>query len=206
MGYVEALLAENEQIIVRTRQHWMVWARSLIANSILLALIVALALVAAGVLGLVGLLATILFIVPVTAFTRDFMNWWNEEYLVTNRRVIQSEGVINKHVIDSSLEKINDVVLKQSLFGRLFDYGDIEILTASEYGVNRLRRIVSPIKFKTEMLNQKGNYAPEDRRASQGGQGDIPKLIAELDRLRKQGALTDAEFQDKKTRLLSKLQ
>ncbi len=78
-----------------------------------------------------------------------------EEYIVTNRRVIQTAGVFNKHVIDSSLEKVNDVVLTETVLGRLFDYGNIEILTASEMGVNLLRHIVSPVKFKTEMLNQK---------------------------------------------------
>ncbi len=42
MGYVETLLADNEQIIIRTRQHWMTLAKSLTANGVLLVLIVVL--------------------------------------------------------------------------------------------------------------------------------------------------------------------
>src|SRR5574341_1327798 len=131
MGYVEGLLGKNEQIVIKTRQHWIVLARSFIANLIilLLLLLVAIFLEVASPrsrFGLLGLVPVILIIFPVLGFMRDYLQWWNEEYLVTNRRVIQAEGVINKHVIDSSLEKVNDVVLNQSLLGRLFDYGTIE--------------------------------------------------------------------------------
>ena len=37
--------------------------------------------------------------------------------------------------------KVNDVKMEQSFLGRLLGYGDIEILTASELGVNLFRRI-----------------------------------------------------------------
>lgn len=202
MGYVETLLADNEQIIVRTRQHWMTLAQSLLVNGVLLVLIFVMTLVAISVFTIFGLLLTLLFVVPVAAFVRDYLKWWYEEYIVTNRRVIQTEGIINKHVIDSSLEKVNDVVLSQSWLGRVFDYGNIEILTASEIGVNLLHNIASPIKFKTEMLNQKENFANE----RQVGAPTIPELIAGLDQLRKQGILTEEEFQKKKNELLARLQ
>ncbi len=205
MGYVETLLAENEEIVVKTRQHWMVLAKSMIINVVFVVLIVALALVT---FSFGGLLATVLFIVPVAAFSRDYLQWWYEEYIITNRRVIQSEGVINKHVIDSALEKVNDVVLDQSFLGRMLDYGDIEILTASEGGVNRLHKISSPVRFKTEMLNQIEHRGMGEHPGSHGHEGlpDIPTLIAELAELHKQGVLTEEEFQQKKTQLLSKLQ
>lgn len=201
MGYVETLLAANEQISVRTRQHWMTLVRSIGVNSVLLLLLVVLAVLAIGI-NIVGLLVTLLFVLPVAAFVNDYLKWSYEEYIVTNRRVIQTKGIINKHVIDSSLEKVNDVVLSQSWLGRVFDYGNIEILTASEMGVNFLHNISSPIKFKTEMLNQKENYGGERTR----GALTVPELIAELDQLRKQGILTEEEFQRKKTELLARLQ
>lgn len=206
MGYVESLLAENEEIVIKTRQHWMVLARSAFINIVLLILIVVLAVAITSQVGVGGLLTTVLFLIPVGAFSLDYLKWWNEEYIITNRRVIQAQGIVNKHVIDSSLEKVNDVVLEQSVLGRIFDYGDIDILTASEMGVNELHQIEHPVKFKTEMMNQKESFVPAEHLQAHGGQADIPMLIAELDRLRQQGVLTDAEFQEKKTLLLSKLQ
>ena len=214
MGYIESLMAENEKIVVKTRQHWMVLVKSAIVNGlfaiaiIIAALIAAIALAPMGGAAL-GAVIALLVIIPVVSFVRDYLRWWNEEYLVTNRRVIQAEGIINKHVIDSSLEKVNDVVLDQSFLGRMFNYGNIEILTASEGGVNNLHHIAAPVKFKTEMLNQKEGMGLDEHfgaaRQHTGAPRDIPSLIAELDELRKQGVLTEAEFQEKKSQLLAKM-
>jgi len=208
MGYVETLMADNEKIVVKTRQHWMVLAKSMLVNLLFLAAIAVLAAVAAmSPLGPTGLLATVLFVIPIFAFCRDYLEWWNEEFIVTNRRVIQAEGIFNKHVKDSSLEKVNDVVLDQSFLGRILDYGNIEILTASEGGVNDLHHIIAPVKFKTEMLNQKEGMSMDEHMGprGQGGTPNIPALIAELDKLRQQNVLTEAEFQQKKAELLSKM-
>ena len=206
MGYVESLLAENEVIVVQTRQHWVVWAKAVLVNAILLIAIVILAIIVTMFLGPFGIALACLAVFPIGAFVRTYLGWWNEEYLVTNRRVIQAEGIINKHVIDSSLEKVNDVVLDQSFLGRMLDYGDIEILTASEGGVNKLHKIASPVKFKTEMLNQKEAMSLDEHVGpARGRPDDIPTLIAELDALRQRGVLTDMEFQQKKAELLSKM-
>src|SRR5215213_3882500 len=93
---------------------------------------------------------------------RVFLVWYNRQYVVTNRRVIQISGLFSKDVVDSSLEKVNDVKMNQTFFGRLFDYGDIEILTASEVGANVFKRIGDPVKFKTAMLNAKEQLSFDD--------------------------------------------
>ncbi len=207
MGYVESLMSTNEKIVVRTRQHWIVLASSFLGNLLLFIIIGIVGLVAYTMAGPLGALVFILIIVPLVNFGWVFLVWWNEEYMVTNRRVIQAEGIINKEVIDSSLEKVNDVVLSQSVMGRLLNYGDVEILTASEIGVNKLHKIESPVKFKTEMLNQKEALGSDEHFGSSQAQHthDVPEMIAELDELRKQGVLTEEEFQTKKAQLLAKM-
>ena len=69
--------------------------------------------------------------------------------------------MINKRVIDSSLEKINDAVLTQSIFGRMFGFGDLEILTASETGISILRMLRQPDDFKRAMLDAKHDLEME---------------------------------------------
>jgi uncharacterized membrane protein YdbT with pleckstrin-like domain len=125
---------------------------------------------------------------------------------VTSHRVIQTAGVFSKDVVDSSLEKVNDVKLSQSFLGRMFGYGDIEILTASELGVNLFHEINDPVGFKTAMLNAKERlgFDNESRMESHAG-ADIPALIARLDDLRKKGILSEGEFQQKKAELLAKM-
>jgi hypothetical protein len=60
-------------------------------------------------------------------------------YVITNRRVVESTGVLGKRVADSSLEKLTDVVLT----------------AAAGAGINNLRQIRKPMQFKTAMVNAK---------------------------------------------------
>ena len=205
--YLEEMLGENEQILLRARKHW-----SVLFGNIVLEIFLILALIVASfaLLPLVAFpvvpLGFALVLVPLVGMVRDFLIWFNRQYIVTNRRVIQTSGVFSKDVVDSSLEKVNDVKLSQSFWGRLFDYGDIEILTASEVGANVFRSIGEPIKFKTAMLNAKERLG-FDELGTQSVQAvnDIPFMIASLDDLRKKGIISEVEFQQKKTELLAKL-
>jgi PH (Pleckstrin Homology) domain-containing protein/putative oligomerization/nucleic acid binding protein len=89
------------------------------------------------------------------SFGWEVLRWQNEEFVVTSRRVLQTQGVVNKQIIDSSLEKINDAILSESIFGRIFGFGDLEILTASESGISRLRMLRQADDFKRAMLDAK---------------------------------------------------
>ena len=89
------------------------------------------------------------------------LRYLNQEYVLTNRRVIQVEGVVNKRAADSSLEKINDAVLTQSIFGRALGFGDLKILTAAEAAISEFRMLADPIEFKKAMLDAKHEYEIE---------------------------------------------
>jgi hypothetical protein len=203
-NYVENLLGENERILLGTRQHSFVLFGN-IALEILLIILLALGVTAAIPFYPAAVAGYFLILVPLVGMIRDILIWSNREYIVTNRRVIQISGVFDKNVVDSSLEKVNDVKMSQSFLGRMFDYGDIEILTASELGINLFRRIGEPVKFKTAMLNAKEELGYGEMGARPPAEEDIPTLIARLDELRKKGIVTEAEFQKKKSELLAKM-
>ncbi len=203
-SYIQGLLGQNERILLATRQHWFVLFSN-IALEIILTLVLIVGVIALTTVLPLAAFGFILVLVPLGGMLRDILIWSNREYIVTNRRVIQISGVFSKDVVDSSLEKVNDVKMSQSFLGRTFDYGDIEILTASETGDNFFKRIGDPIKFKTAMLNAKEKMGFTESGASAQHAENIPALIAELDELRKQGIVTEAEFQKKKTELLAKM-
>ncbi len=209
-AYLNSLLGEREQIVLVTRQHWFVLVQKTLAKGILAILIIVLMtllLVMPLFLPLApfAALGYVLVLLPAVALAWDFAIWWNRKFIVTTRRVIHLSGVFSKDVTDSSLDKVNDVKMEQTFFGRMFGYGDIEILTASELGVNLFKQIGEPIRFKTAMLNAKERL--DHGQPARAGQPDtgVPALLAQLDNLRKQGVLTEEEFQQKKAELLAKL-
>lgn len=216
MGYIDGLMGRNEQIIFITRQHWLVLLWTALLDLFAVALIVVGAFFIADLsdsLGFFRILA-ILAVFPIVHFAIRYLNWHNTQYIVTNRRVMEIRGVINKRVSDSSLEKVNDVVLEQSILGRLLNYGTVEIITGSDIGVNFFKHMAQPVRFKTEMLNQKEGMAELDTFGTRAkrvldeeapASGDIPELIAELDELRKKGVITEQEFDAKKADLLRRI-
>jgi hypothetical protein len=160
MAYIDSMLATGEQPIRRDHQHWFV----LIADARygIAAIVAAIALLflsqnvgPGGPRDVLGYIILALVIGGIAYIGWQALRWMNEEYVVTTRRVLQLEGVINKRVLDSSLEKINDAVLTQSLFGRLFGFGDLDILTAAETGISRLRMLRQADDFKRAMLDAK---------------------------------------------------
>jgi len=173
-----------------------IWQPVLIA---LFVLIIGLALLLVPTAWLtIAIIALGISIFPLVAVLRTYLDWFNERYAVTNRRVMLIKGIVNKHVSDSALEKVNDVVLEQSVLGRLLGYGNVEIITGSDIGVNFFNRIARPVDFKREMLNQKENLG----QTTTGSEKGVPELLAELEDLHRRGILTDEEFEAKKQKLL----
>ena len=206
--YINRLLGENEKVILLERQHWF----RLISAVFLEAVVILILLIGVTALFLTftnyPIIAAgyILLVFPVVSMFKDVLEWQSREYIITNRRVMQTAGVFNKSVIDSSLDKVNDVKLTQSFLGRIFDYGDVEILTASDLGVNLFKRINDPILFKTTMMNAKERVNEDGTPVKASNvNNSIPAMIDQMDQLRRRGVLTDEEFQEKKRDLLSKL-
>ena len=199
MGYAEELLSDGERIIAREKQHWFVFVAG--ARFTILAVVIAviLAILSSGIQGdgAPGALRTVLNWITVVLFFGGLvvlgwttLRYLNQEYILTNRRVIQLQGVLNKTTLDSGLEKINDAALSQSIFGRMFGFGDLEILTASDSAISKFHMIIDPIGFKKAILNAKHEYdtdmaggfrpAPpiRDEAATTGGESTADATVA----------------------------
>ena len=90
-SYLQELLGQNERILLETRQHWFVLFSNIVLEIILTLLLVT------GVTALIpffppAALGYVLVLVPLIGMLRDILIWYNREYIVTNRRVIQISG------------------------------------------------------------------------------------------------------------------
>jgi hypothetical protein len=170
MGYADGLLSTGEQVVHREKQHWwvFVWGARYTILAVVLAAILGYFAVNMSQDGVSGTLRTVLSIVVAVLFFGGLavlvwttLRYLSQEYVLTNRRVIQVEGVLNKRAVDSSLEKINDAVLTQSIFGRALGFGDLKILTASEAAISEFKMLKRPVDFKKAMLDAKHQYEME---------------------------------------------
>jgi hypothetical protein len=167
VSYARNLLSRGEEVVFESRQHWF----AVIARTWLWIVIAVLAFALLiflntnppignatvdGVLTIVALGGLVLSLGMIGYVVWD---WRNQEWLITTRRVVRAEGILNKSMSDSSLEKINDARLNQSVFGRIFGYGTLDILTAAEEvggeSIADFPMIADPVDFKKAMLNQK---------------------------------------------------
>jgi hypothetical protein len=174
MAYADSLLSTGERIIHREKQHWFVfvWGARLTILAIIIALILFWLRGGVGEEGIEGGFRTLLTIVTVVLFFAGLANliwtvfsYMSQEYVITNRRVLQVSGVLNKQSTDSSLEKINDARLRQSLFGRMFGFGDLDVMTAAEVGIEPFKMIKDPVEFKKAMLDAKHEFEVDMERA-----------------------------------------
>ena len=213
MGYITGLMGEDERIHHVTRHHWTklaarIWALTLLVIAAIIAAVVAnvygesnfaqLGLDRAGTTTATAVFAALFIVCPLVLMVIAYLRWHDDEFIVTNYRVIHVSGILSKTVIDSSLEKVNDVVLTQSLIGRLLGFGTIEIMTSSDIGVNRLNRIARPLAFKKAMLDAKQDLEDPGRAAV----AELPGLLNQLADLRDRGVLTEQEYQSKKAQIL----
>jgi uncharacterized membrane protein YdbT with pleckstrin-like domain len=63
-----------------------------------------------------------------------FLNWICTKYYLTNIRLVEERGIIGKRIMSIWLDKIQDITVKFSIFGRIFSFGDIEIESAGTQG------------------------------------------------------------------------
>jgi uncharacterized membrane protein YdbT with pleckstrin-like domain len=206
--YITKVLGKDERILFATRQHRFVLYGQLLSETVL-------ALAVAALITFVWQrwdphpklpYLYLILIFPLLSLSLDILRWRKQQYVVTSRRVVEVSGVLNKVVTDSSLEKINDIKMTQSLLGRVFDFGTIEILTASEAGLNVFASLRHPIHFKTAMLDAKQELATGRRTPMPSSESEILSLLAHLDSLREHGVITQQDADQKKSQLLSRLE
>jgi Bacterial PH domain/Short C-terminal domain len=168
MSYARNLLSRGEEVVYESRQHWFaIMARTwiwIVAAILALAILIFLmarqdAFGGSFVDQWLTIIVLMVLLVSIGFIGFAVWDWRNQEWLVTTRRVVRAEGILNKSMADSSLEKINDARLIQSWIGRIFNYGTLDILTAAEEvggaSVADFPMLADPVQFKVAMLNQK---------------------------------------------------
>jgi hypothetical protein len=91
-----------------------------------------------------------------------FLNLMFSELAVTNWRYMEKAGVLDVSFWATDLEKLQRVEIEQPLLGRIFDYGDITIVTLGEIA-HTTHAVAAPIRLQ-QALHARMTHADLDRR------------------------------------------
>lgn len=148
-------LRPGEELATVVRRHWIVLVRPFglelfLAGGLVAAFFVhrPYVLPAAGALcGAAGLWAL-----------WRWLEWRADLWAVTTQRVIDEWGVLTVRVIDSPLDTIHNVGCEQTVAGRMFGYGTLNIQTAAEHGSTTIPYATDPEGLRETILEVQQRY------------------------------------------------
>lgn len=202
-------LQKDEKVLLITYTTWLqlVWP----------ALFALAAIVASFFIGFFERFGWALALLGIIVFIVKYYQWKNYIWVVTNQRVIDEVGVLSHYAKESPLEKINNVSYNHSFWGRIFNYGTVEIQTAAQVGATVYNKVSHPKRLKdtitqaqTDYDNQKGLRQATQIAQAMGlaGQPASSKqsIAAELEKLfelKQKGVLSDEEYLRAKNKLIN---
>jgi uncharacterized membrane protein YdbT with pleckstrin-like domain len=83
-----------------------------------------------------------------------YIIWRSLTYTITDQRILQRRGVLGKYTRSIGISRVQDVSTSQSLFGRLFDYGSVEIESAGKDGAEIFSYVPDPEHFRNVLFEQ----------------------------------------------------
>jgi len=203
--FSQKLLNDGEDVVLDLHPHWETFIKS--GAALLAALIVGLYMIARSWEGPTLALGAILVVGAVGWFGVTYATWATTNFVITTDRLIYRHGVLSKHGIEIPLERVNTVFFSQRIIERILGSGDLVIESAGEQGRQSFSNVRKPSAVQNEIYKQMeaNENRKFDRMAPTAGGQSLPDQIAALDQLRRDGVLTQAEFDTKKQQLLDKM-
>jgi hypothetical protein len=143
-SYTAATLQPNERALHHTRIHWMALMPSIIGAALALVVIVPIAMFASWK---DFYWAWLLVLIPIGIFGSAAVTVRTSELVITDRRVLIKVGFVQRHTFEMFISKIESVAVFQSMLGRLFNYGTVEI-RGTGGSAESFATIAAPLPFR----------------------------------------------------------
>jgi uncharacterized membrane protein YdbT with pleckstrin-like domain len=147
-------LLPGERVLVTAHQHWVVLLRpfALTILGAILLLVIGVLLPLQTDLHLFLLLGIV--VVALIVLNIYYWGWRAHEYLVTDQRVILSEGIVSRFSRSVAIDRVQDLTTYQGLWGRAWGFGDIELESAGREGGEWLRHVPRPQQIRNAIFAQ----------------------------------------------------
>jgi uncharacterized membrane protein YdbT with pleckstrin-like domain len=149
MSYVSNILQPGEQVLILGRLHWIIYRNAVIVFILSLVAFWFASTTRANS-GLAIVVTTAAWLLLAAAICLAVVAWfdqWITEIAVTDRRVIYKSGFIQRRTAEMNMDKVESVIVTQSILGRLLDYGSIHVKGTGE-GIEHLHKINAPIELR----------------------------------------------------------
>jgi hypothetical protein len=123
-GYTAATLQPDERPLHQTNIHWIALSGPIVAAVLCVIVFVPIAIFAAWKN---FYWAWILVAIPAAILVSADLTIRTSELVITDRRVLIKVGFIRRRTFEMFISKIESVAVYQSMLGRLFNYGTVEI-------------------------------------------------------------------------------
>lgn len=162
MGYIEQTLTPGEQVLHRTRLHWIVLVWPFVFGIVFAAAAIACLIgwysgrgEVTSSIGRTALLALVVAeaLVAVLAFCAGVVRRAGIEMAVTSRRLIVKTGVLRRHTIEMMLSKVESISVSQGVLGRIANYGTV-VVRGSGGTSERFDRIADPLTLRLKAQEQ----------------------------------------------------
>ncbi len=145
MSYVSHTLGANERILFLTGYHWLYW----LGGSILVAPFLAVAIGGIPYHGITYVLL-VLAAIPMFYGATMLVRAYALELAVTTDRFVKKTGLISITTEEVSLDKIEEVNVNETILGRIFGYGTINV-HGTGAGDIRMKMVKDPIGLRREI-------------------------------------------------------
>jgi len=165
--YIQNNLLKSEKLIYAVRPHWVIfsWSTWLLIFSFYMLLFapeVFNGMWVSDSLPLRTLLSILLFLLSGYSFIQAFIYYQCSEYGVTDKRVLIKIGWIRRRSLEIMLEKVEGVLVDQTILGRIFNYGRITIIGTGGTQ-DSFPYIPFPLEFRKQVQQQIDNHERQFR-------------------------------------------
>jgi uncharacterized membrane protein YdbT with pleckstrin-like domain len=145
MSYVDSQLLPGESVTYRGRLHRIIFSAPIVVATLL-----AIVLIASIRIRQELWVAALFAIVAAYTFVWAYVVYSSSEFAVTNKRVIMKVGWIRRRTLETLLSKVEGIGVEQDLFGRMLDYGTIQV-TGTGGTKESFHRISRPLEFRRQV-------------------------------------------------------
>ena len=127
MRYIDSTLINGEQVILSPAVHRIVYIKPFIFLGVVSIIFLLAGCIdrAADTLLALGLCELGTLLIAAIWYVYDRLYYTRVEMAVTNKRVVAKTGIISVHSEELQWNKIESIEIRQGVFGRWLNYGDI---------------------------------------------------------------------------------